>query len=107
MKIFILCAAIATVVGVSAMFFIRPKGQNVLETEDFYMQDENGQIELIGLTDTQEEAEKLADDYGIEFKSYGYGVAVFTTDKTFQEITEIGRAKGLKTLSRNVENKAY
>ena len=112
MTVMIAGAAIVVAAGLSAAFFLRPKKEMLVETEPLVLEEisvknPEGALELVGLADTEEEAEKIAQDYGIELKSYEYGVAVFTTDKSFEEITEIGKTKGLTELSLNTRVKAY
>lgn len=113
-KMIIIITGAIVAVAVCVMFFLFSKERVALpidlettsldgvegETEA------NGLLELIGVADTEEIADKLAKDYGIELKSYEYGIAVFVTEKSYQEITEIGKAKGLPELSPNNKLKA-
>lgn len=113
-KMIIIITGAIVAVAVCVMFFLFSKERVALpidlettsldgvegETEA------NGLLELIGVADTEEIADKLAEDYGIELKSYEYGIAVFVTEKSYQEITEIGKAKGLPELSPNNKLKA-
>lgn len=114
MTVMIAGAAIVVAAGLSAAFFLRPKKEVEVPLEaesvsigELSVRKQGEPVELVGLADTEEEAEKIAQDYGIELKSYEYGVAVFTTDKSFEEITEIGKTKGLTELSLNTRVKAY
>lgn len=63
--------------------------------------------ELIALADTREEAEKIAELYGIELSSYSGGVATYTTDKNPQELIELGAEKDYPELTPNYENHLY
>ena len=63
--------------------------------------------ELVALADTQKEAERIAELYGIELISYSSGVATYTTDKNAQELIEMGIEKNYPELSFNFENKLY
>lgn len=64
--------------------------------------------ELIALADTREEAEEIAELYGIELSSYSYGVATYTTDKSTVELMELGEKNGYPALSpNNNETKLY
>lgn len=70
------------------------------ETENS-SEDENIEIELIALAKDQEEAEKIAELYGIELDSFSEGVAVYTTDKDPQDLKELGDINGYPTLTVN------
>lgn len=63
--------------------------------------------ELVALADTREEAEKIAELYGIELSSYSSGVATYTTDKNAQELIEFGAENDYPELTPNYENKLY
>ncbi len=63
--------------------------------------------ELIALADTREEAEEIAELYGIELSTYSSGVATYTTDKNASELIEMGAENGYPALSPNYENKLY
>lgn len=64
-------------------------------------QDEKKETELIALAQDQEEAEEIAELYGIELLSFSDGVAVFTTDKELQDLMETGDINGYPTLTVN------
>lgn len=66
---------------------------------------EEGEVILTALADTQEEAEKIADLYGIELKAYSYGVATYVTDKDPEAVIAEGIEKGYPTLV--VDQKIY
>ncbi|MDE6908882.1 MAG: hypothetical protein K2P44_00175 [Lachnospiraceae bacterium] len=68
-------------------------------------EDGTKELELIALAESQEEAEKIAELYGITLSSFANGVAVFTTDKDLQELKELGDINGYPTLS--VNNNSY
>lgn len=51
--------------------------------------------EVIALADSQEQAQEIADKYGVELKSYAYGVAVFITSSPEESIKLSG------TMQRN------
>ena len=59
------------------------------------------EIEMIALAEDQEEAEKIAELYGIELSSFSEGVAVYTTDKDPQDLKETGDINGYPTLTVN------
>lgn len=96
--------AVVVVVGLGAAFWIKPIRREV-QLESVPIQQDK--LELIGMADSKEEAEKLAEDYEIELISYSENVAVFQTDKTYEEILEIGKNKKLKELSINSTLKAF
>lgn len=62
---------------------------------------------LTALADDLEEAEKIADLYGIELDSYSYGVAVYVTDKDVQELLSLGEENDYPTLAPNYKNKLH
>lgn len=102
--IFIAVLAVVVVAGLGAAFWIKPIRREV-QLESVPIQQDK--LELIGMADSKEEAEKLAEDYEIELISYSENVAVFQTDKTYEEILEIGKNKKLKELSINSTLKAF
>lgn len=71
-----------------------------IETES-PSEDDKKEIELIALAENQQEAEKIAELYGIELSSFSDGVAVYITDKDPQELTELGEINGYPALSVN------
>ena len=62
---------------------------------------------LTALADDLEEAEKIADLYGIELDSYSYGVAVYVTDKDVQELISMGEENDYPTLAPNHKDKLH
>lgn len=71
-------------------------------------EEESGEMtELTALADDLEEAEKIADLYGIELDSYSYGVAVYVTDKDVQELISMGEENDYPTLAPNYKNKLH
>lgn len=67
----------------------------------------DGTTKLTALADDLEEAEKIADLYGIELDSYSYGVAVYVTDKDVQELINLGEENDYPTLAPNHKDKLY
>lgn len=63
--------------------------------------------ELTALADTREEAEKIAELYGIKLSAYSYGVATYTTDKGLREIMDLGIENDYPTLTPNYESKLH
>lgn len=69
--------------------------------------DSNVLSQLTALADTQEEAQEIADLYGIELKSYSYGVATYTTDKNLREIFDLGLENNYPELTPDFENQLH
>ncbi|MDE5939573.1 MAG: hypothetical protein K2H37_10880 [Lachnospiraceae bacterium] len=68
---------------------------------------ENGVDEaptLTALADTLEDAQEIADLYGIELESYSYGVATYRTDKDISELINLGLENDYPTLAPNTKN---
>lgn len=63
--------------------------------------------QLTALADTLEEAQEIADLYGIELESYSYGVAAYKTDKNISELINMGLEKGYPTLAPNYKNQLH
>ncbi len=57
--------------------------------------------ELLCLADSKEEAQKIADMYGIELVKYGMGVATFHTEEDPYEVIARGKKEGYPELSLN------
>lgn len=70
-------------------------------------EESDGTTRLTALADDLEEAEKIADLYGIELDSYSYGVAVYVTDKDVQELISLGEENDYPTLAPNHKDKLY
>lgn len=60
--------------------------------------------QLTALADSLEEAQEIADLYGIELDSYSYGVAAYSTDKDISELLRIGEENDYPTLAPNQTN---
>lgn len=59
---------------------------------------------LTALADTLDEAQEIADLYGIELESYSYGVATYRTDKDISELINLGMENDYPTLAPNTKN---
>lgn len=57
--------------------------------------------QLTALADSLEEAQEIADLYGIELDSYSYGVAAYSTDKDISELLRMGEENDYPTLAPN------
>ena len=88
-----------------------PKLQKLVDKNDFSVEssenDGSTTTELTALADNQEEAEEIAELYGIELSSYSYGVATYTTDKKPQELIELGIENEYPALIQNYEQELY
>ena len=88
-----------------------PKLQKLGDKNDFSVEssenDGSTTTELTALADNQEEAEEIAELYGIELSSYSYGVATYTTDKNPQELIELGIENEYPALIQNYEQELY
>lgn len=63
--------------------------------------------QLTALADSLEEAQEIADLYGIELDSYSYGVAAYHTDKDISELIRLGLENDYPTLAPNDTNTLY
>lgn len=61
---------------------------------------------LIADVDTKEEAQQIAEQYGITLVSYGNGIATYQTDKDPFEVIAEGEKKGYPQLSLNLIQEA-
>lgn len=59
--------------------------------------------QLTALADTLEEAQEIADLYGIELDTFSYGVATYHTDKDISELIQLGLDNEYPTLAPNTE----
>ena len=62
-----------------------------------------GPIELFCLAESEDEAREIAEQYGIEFVSFSYRVAVFRTEESARTVMERGEREGLPPLEINSE----
>ena len=74
---------------------------------DSPVNDESATTELTALADTREEAERIAELYGIELSSYSYGVATYTTDKNLKELMDLGLENDYPELTPNYEQQLF
>lgn len=61
------------------------------------------ETELMAVVDSEEEAQEIADLYGIRLSSYAFGVAIYTTDQDVDALLKMGEEKGYPELSINTE----
>ena len=66
---------------------------------------EEGQ--LMGFAESQEDAEALAELYGIELVDFGYQIALFRTQENPREVIRRGRENGWPELSINHTMRAF
>lgn len=64
-------------------------------------------IELTCIVESEEKAKQIAEDYGIVLKSFSEKVAVYESDKPYQEIRDLGEKHGLEELFINMTNKKF
>ncbi len=57
--------------------------------------------ELLALADSEEDAKKIAELYGIELTGFSYGVATFHTTENLQDVIRRGRENGWPALDLN------
>ncbi|MGN0307906.1 MAG: hypothetical protein ACI4DN_06800 [Lachnospiraceae bacterium] len=69
--------------------------------EELQMEEYDGEAGLIATPETLEEAEKIAELYGITLISYENKVAVYLTDKDIRELIKMGKEKGYPTIDIN------
>ena len=62
---------------------------------------------LFALAETQDVAEKIASDYGIELVSFSSGVATYYTDKDLSELIRWGKEQGFAPLEINYTSHLY
>lgn len=67
----------------------------------------NGVTEVIALTDSEEEANRIAQLYQIELKSFGQGVAVYTTDKNVADLIQMGKDNNYPEIALNNQYQLY
>lgn len=63
--------------------------------------------QLTALADSLEEAQEIADLYGIELDSYSYGVAAYSTDKDISELLLLGEKNNYPTLAPNQKSEIH
>lgn len=63
--------------------------------------------QLTALTDTEEQAQEIAEQYGITLVSYEMGVAVYHTEEDPLEVIARGQEKGYPALSPNFVQSIY
>ena len=62
---------------------------------------------LFALVETQDAAEKIASDYGIELVNFSSGVATYYTDKDLTELIRWGKEQGFAPLEINYTSHLY
>ena len=63
--------------------------------------------ELLCITESLEEAQKIAEMYGIELVEFSYGVATFHTNEDPRDVIQRGKEKGYPELSINGYSELY
>ena len=62
---------------------------------------------LVALAETREEAQSIAELYGIELADWGYGVATYRTDEDPREVIRRGQENAWPELSLNYIQQAF
>lgn len=62
---------------------------------------------LVAEAGSQEEAQKIAEQYGITLVSYGNGIATYQTDEDLYEVIARGEENGYPQLSINFVHEAF
>ena len=57
----------------------------------------------MAMAETEEEAKKIAEQYGIELVSFSDGVAVYQTDEKLADVIARGQEQGYPQLYLNLE----
>ena len=98
--VLIVAVAIVLVIVLKKNVKVFVEGENLMNVVE---QNNSEKLQLTCFVDSQQEAEEIAEAYGIEFIRFDYGVAEFQSDKSYDELTEYGKKNGLKQLSINHE----
>lgn len=69
--------------------------------------DTSESVQLTALADDLEEAQEIAELYGIELDSYSYGVASYRTDKDITELINFGLENDYPTLAPNYTSELH
>ena len=77
-------------------FWLRPLHKNESEPPAAYQQGV-----LLAIAQTQQDAEAIAEQYGITLVSWDEGLAQFSTERDVNEIIREGKENGWPELSRN------
>lgn len=92
------CYLLSVYFGIGpALPFMQYEEINVGEGEQVMIAED----QLMALADTEEMAREIADQYGIELRSFANGIAVYRTEEDLFEVMERGRANGYAELSIN------
>ncbi len=67
----------------------------------------DGMVQLMALVESEDEAIQMADELSINFETYSYGVATFTTDKNPETVINEAKKKKLPNLSIDRVQKAF
>ena len=108
-KLMIIGALVAAAVVVTTVVALKVRNSNVYMMDEISIAEAHEgdaayiEGELIGSAETYEEAEKIADMYGISLINYSYGVALYRTkgDDTVDEIIKLGKDNGYPELTPN------
>lgn len=108
----IIVIVVLVLVGWYVMFVHFGKGPAFpfLPMKKIEMDVEGGEIaenQLVGIVDTEEQAQEIAEQYGITLVSYEYGIAVYHTQEDPLEVISRGQESGYPALSLNYVQTIY
>lgn len=87
--------------GIGPAFPFLPEKEIDMENMQDAREDVTAEEQLMALVENEEEAESIAEQYGIEFVSFSDGVAVYRTEEDPAEVIARGEANGFPTLYLN------
>lgn len=108
----VVVVVVVVLVGWYVMFVHFGKGPAFpfLPVKKIEMDVERGEIaenQLVGIVDTEEQAQEIAGQYGITLVSYEYGIAVYHTQEDPLEVISRGQESGYPALSLNYVQTIY
>lgn len=106
--VLVLCAVFVLAIGLTVSTLSNPGGKPmssekpVQTNQPAAVQNEYVEGELLAIVETKEQAEEIADLYGITLKSWNTTkVAVFVTSRDIYDVIAEGKEKGWPELSPN------
>lgn len=86
--------------GVGPAFPFLPESDRVIDVQP---EGTVAEEPLMAMAETEEEAKKIAEQYGIELVSFSDGVAVYQTDEKLADVIARGQEQGYPQLYLNLE----
>lgn len=99
--------AVVGVVGIGvcmSMVAAKNKSEGELLMNINEIEDSDGVTSMLALADSEDEAKKIAELYGITFVDFSYGVATYETTKNPRELMEFGEKNNYPPISVNGKN---